>query len=99
MPPDTEVRPRRQTEGAASGTGAGDDRLDVIVSHLVDDEGAPPVARVLRVTPTGTTRLVVVQCPYCGREHTHGWPYGQAEVGARVGHCRGGRGYFIRGAE
>lgn len=47
---------------------------------------------VLTVRPVRTTRLVVVQCPHCGRRHTHGWPFGDSEVGLRVAHC--GRGSY-----
>jgi len=32
------------------------------------------VAHLLTVTPTHTTRLVVVRCLVCHRTHTHGWP-------------------------
>lgn len=48
---------------------------------------AQPVAQVLTVTPTRTTRLVVVRCPICHRKHTHGWPYTTDTIGARVAHC------------
>ncbi len=48
-----------------------------------------PVAPVLRVTPTRTTRLVVVACPVCHRTHTHGWPYTTDTIGTRVAHCVG----------
>lgn len=47
------------------------------------------VAPVVRVTPTKTTRLIVVTCPFCGRPHTHGWPYGGGDPGHRVAHCVG----------
>lgn len=47
------------------------------------------VAVVIRVTPTKTTRLVIVSCPLCSREHTHGWPFGQVTIGSRVAHCVG----------
>jgi len=46
-----------------------------------------PIAPVLTVTPTRTTRLVVVRCPICHRKHTHGWPYTTDTIGARVAHC------------
>jgi hypothetical protein len=48
-----------------------------------------PVALVLRVQPTTTTRLVTVRCPICGRQHVHGWPYGLDTIGSRVPHCVG----------
>lgn len=48
---------------------------------------AQPVAQVLTVTLTRTTRLVVVRCPICHRKHTHGWPYTTDTIGARVAHC------------
>jgi len=48
-----------------------------------------PVALVLRVQPTTTTRLVTVRCPICYRKHQHGWPYGLDTIGSRVPHCVG----------
>ncbi len=50
---------------------------------------ALPVALVLNVTPTKTTRLVVIRCPICGRTHQHGWPYTLDTIGTRVAHCVG----------
>jgi hypothetical protein len=48
-----------------------------------------PVAVVVRVTATSTTRLIEVACPYgCRRRHSHGWPYGHEDIGSRVSHCR-----------
>jgi hypothetical protein len=46
-----------------------------------------PVAGVLTITPTKTTRLVTIRCPVCRRKHTHGWPYTTDTIGARVAHC------------
>lgn len=55
-----------------------------------------PVAPVLTVTPTKTTRLVRVRCPHCHKVHTHGWPYSQPTIGHRVAHCvRGGAGGYL----
>lgn len=57
-----------------------------------------PVAEVLTITPTPTTRLVRIRCPHCGKKHTHGWPYTQTVIGHRVAHCvHGGAvgGYLI----
>jgi len=48
-----------------------------------------PVAEVLTVTSTRTTRLVVIRCPLCGRQHCHGWPYSLDTIGSRVAHCVG----------
>jgi len=48
---------------------------------------ALPVAEVVSVTPTKTTRLVVICCPICGRTHQHGWPFRSATIGSRVAHC------------
>jgi hypothetical protein len=50
----------------------------------------PPVVPARRV-PTRDCDLLVIQCPYCGREHVHGAgepgsPHGSAD-GHRVGHC------------
>jgi len=46
--------------------------------------GGIPVVPLKRevVMPLGE-RVWVIDCPYCGREHTHG-----AEAGHRVSHCR-----------
>jgi len=48
-----------------------------------------PVAGVLTITPTKTTRLVTIRCPICRRKHTHGWPYSTDTIGSRVAHCVG----------
>ncbi len=50
---------------------------------------ALPVALVLKVKPTTTTRLVTIRCPICHRKHTHGWPFGCESIGSRVAHCVG----------
>lgn len=34
-------------------------------------------------------RLVVVRCPFCSRQHTHGWPPESEDVGTRLAHCGG----------
>lgn len=41
----------------------------------------------MRVTHTKETRLVRVVCPHCGKQHVHGWPYGEEAVGHRHAHC------------
>jgi len=46
-----------------------------------------PVALVLTVKSTATTRLVTIRCPICGRKHQHGWPYSLDTIGSRVAHC------------
>jgi len=48
-----------------------------------------PVALVLTVKSTATTRLVTIRCPICGRKHQHGWPYSLDTIGSRVAHCVG----------
>ncbi len=48
-----------------------------------------PVAVVLKVKPTSTTRLVTIRCPICHRKHTHGWPFALDTIGTRVAHCVG----------
>jgi len=48
-----------------------------------------PVALVLTVKPTTTTRLVTIRCPICHRKHQHGWPYSLDTIGSRVAHCVG----------
>lgn len=49
----------------------------------------------LSVTHCRTTRAVVVQCPHCGRKHSHGWSYASEAVpGHRLAHCGHG-GYYI----
>jgi len=50
---------------------------------------ALPVALVLKVKPTTTTRLVTIRCPVCHRTHQHGWPYSLDTIGSRVAHCVG----------
>lgn len=43
---------------------------------------------------------IVVKCPFCGKEHLHGWEPGEdghpPAGGHRVAHCHTGGGYFIR---
>lgn len=34
------------------------------------------------------TRDVLVDCPFCGRRHVHGWPWGSESIGSRLSHCR-----------
>lgn len=53
-------------------------------------------ATAIKVTPTKTTREVIVQCPYCGRKHTHGWPCASYpdDPGPRVAHCRDNKGSY-----
>jgi hypothetical protein len=46
-----------------------------------------PIVVAVSVTPTLHTRLVVIECPYCERRHSHGWPYGTAHPGLRTSHC------------
>ena len=58
---------------------------------------APVTVTAVAVTPRHATRDVLVLCPFCGRQHHHGWPYdSEGEPGARLSHCgpyrtRGGR--------
>ena len=60
---------------------------------------ATPVAAVVSVIELAHTRLVVVACPHCGRQHCHGWPYTEPDVGARNAHCgRIGNYYRVRAA-
>ena len=44
------------------------------------------------------TRTVLVDCPFCGGTHQHGWGWGEDEPGHRLSHCQSG-GYFIPGTE
>jgi hypothetical protein len=53
-----------------------------------------PVAVLLDVTATTTTRLLTVHCPFCHRHHHHGWPYGEQTIGHRVSHCASGPGGY-----
>ena len=60
--------------------------------------GSVPIVAAASVHPTKSTRLVLVDpCPWCSKRHTHGWPYGDAEIGHRVAHCLHGSpgGYYI----
>ncbi len=51
----------------------------------------------ISITDSKTTRTVTIDCPYCGKKHHHGWPYGRDGIGSRVAHCREatGRSYSI----
>lgn len=54
---------------------------------------ATPTVRAKRVVvmdnpEQGKVRTVVIDCPICGREHTHGWPLGSDDdPGHRAAHC------------
>jgi hypothetical protein len=52
---------------------------------------APTVVPVI-VRETRATRLVTVECPYCGRRHGHGVPYSPA-TRHRAAEC--GRGGYV----
>ncbi len=38
---------------------------------------------------------VLIDCPFCGKEHRHGWPQGQRHPGWRGSHCGQGS-YDVR---
>jgi len=46
-----------------------------------------PAAVVVKVVTREGVRLVIVACPYCHREHVHGWPPEYADPGVRLAHC------------
>ena len=50
----------------------------------------PRYAVIVHHDPTGNP-TVVVQCPYCPKTHTHGWPPGEADLPPesrhRSSHC------------
>lgn len=46
-----------------------------------------PIARILTIDYLPNTRTVTVLCPHCDDQHTHGWPYGDANIGHRHAHC------------
>jgi hypothetical protein len=55
-----------------------------------------PIARIQTISYGETSRFVTVECPHCDEQHTHGWPYGDANVGHRLAHCTPGNpGYEI----
>ena len=61
-------------------------------------QGSIPVVVPESVHPARDTRLVTIRCPWCDRKHTHGWPYGETEIGHRVAHCHNrarSTGYYI----
>ena len=61
-----------------------------------DEHHGQPVVWPTAIVPGRTTRTVHVLCPWCGRRHNHGWPYGTPTIGARVAHCVGGaRGSYL----
>jgi hypothetical protein len=84
------TRERRPADHEGDGTGRPKIRAAAntdSVQRLAD----VPVAAVLAIHPTLTTRLVKIRCPYCRRTHLHGWPYGQSgEHEPRVSHCGNG---------
>lgn len=47
-----------------------------------------PQAPIISVIPGDSTRLVYIRCPFCGKKHQHGWPYGEANPpGLRISSC------------
>jgi len=63
--------------------------LGIAAGQVVCMSTRLPVALVLGVKATRTTRLVTIQCPICYRKHQHGWPYSLDTIGTRVAHCVG----------
>ena len=62
------------------------------------DPIAPVISvQIVRCAINGKVRIVTVECPHCGRLHTHGWPLedGDQSPGHRVSDCLVGRGYYI----
>jgi hypothetical protein len=58
---------------------------------MTDDERNPTVTvKRIEHDPDDGITTWVIDCPHCGREHTHG-----AGAGHRVAHCLGGRGYYL----
>ncbi len=56
-----------------------------------------PRAHVARVTVDRRgIRTVTVNCPWCHRAHTHGWPTTDPDVGLRHSHCRKNPGLVYR---
>lgn len=51
------------------------------------DASPLPVVRAFGVEAGRHARTVHVRCPFCARTHVHGWPYGDATIGARGSHC------------
>jgi len=45
------------------------------------------VAPVVKVVTREGVGLVIVACPYCHREHVHGWPPEYADPGVSLAHC------------
>lgn len=57
-------------------------------SDVVDrDLSMLPRATLRDVQEFKHTRDVVVDCPFCGSTHRHGWPYGDDTIGSRRSHC------------
>lgn len=57
-----------------------------------------PIVRPHKVRDGRSTRIVFVKCPYCGREHSHGWAFNDDSApGGRVAHCGMGD-YWIEAA-
>lgn len=48
-----------------------------------------PIATVVEVVAYPHTRDVYVSCPFCPRQHRHGWGWSDDSIGSRVAHCRG----------
>jgi hypothetical protein len=47
-----------------------------------------PAAEVVEVVAFSHTRDVYVSCPFCHRQHHHGWSWSDDSIGSRVAHCR-----------
>lgn len=82
---------RCETRPVTSRTGSLNTDDDISISTT-------PVALIVSVTPYRHTRAVTIICPFCSREHEHGWPYPDdfddvdTAPGSRAPHC----GYKLR---
>lgn len=83
----TKAGPRHHNENPAASSTPSSATNEAIVSGYV------------KRTPgkRGVWLLIVPTCPYCGRKHTHGAPYGLDTIEEhQLSHCRdGGKPYVI----
>jgi len=82
---------RSPHERSRGGNPGSEPSTDPTTPTVADPSDVPHVVAA-RVVTTRHTRLVSVHCPYCGRRHGHGVPFGNLATRHRLAEC--GRGEY-----
>lgn len=57
-------------------------------------QSIPAILVTGRIINRGGVRVIRVTCPFCHKEHTHGWPKNSLKE-HRASHCDSSHGYII----